>query len=339
MKLSIISLISSYAKDVESFLKDLKEQTNQEFEVILCINKNIESKKILNLVAEYSEFFEGRLIAIFNTRTKSYQDNLLNAFNVSRGKFVLTLNSESNLKKNYVEKMIENAEREDVDVLEFKPRIVGTTRFKPKARITPNIKMNVAETPLIFAYSFPFIFNKIFKKSLIKKICNQKIKYTNDSKLCTMVNYLLLMEAKTYTYLDFRIYREYFDADMWFNSNNFLNTMKAIEQISEEKNLHIKEEIRYATYYLLKILISGFFIETSYLHKTLKYLKNSEINYTRNKKLIDKHKNLVVKLENTADFRNLRNQNIYMLIQNEETCLLNKSINKIVVEKILEKLE
>ncbi|RIV16407.1 glycosyltransferase [Mycoplasmopsis gallopavonis] len=339
MKLSVISLIGDSAKDIDWFLKDLKDQTNQDFQVILSISKNTEAKKIFEVIKNHSLFFKNRLNVIYNSKLKSYEQNLINAFKLVKGKYVAVLNSDNNLKNDYIAKMIKNAEEANVDILEFKPRILGTTKFKPKARIEPNQIFNLVDNQEAIAYSFPFIFNKIFKKELVQKVVQMKNVPTNDSKICLLVNYLLLLEAKDYKYLDFRIYREYFGSDLWLNTKNFIATFDILNNFLITQKREVKEEINYAKYYFLKLILTGLLSETTYFYSTLKYFKNSEINITRSQKLIDKHLSFIQKLEDSNDFQNFKDQNIYMLKHSAEASMLSTPIKKLIKNKILNGLE
>ncbi|WP_036452951.1 glycosyltransferase family A protein [Mycoplasma buteonis] len=338
MKLSLISLTSNSAKEVDWYLKDLKDQSNQDFEVILCVNKNLELKGILKVVKEHLDFFKNRLVLVLNTKQNSFHHNLKSAFNLVKGEYVAVLNAENSLKKYYVQNMIDAATKANVDILEFKPRIVGSIRFKPKARLEEGKNLLVAQNSQIFAYSYPFIFNKIIRKSVVKKVLKQNIDFTNDSKLCTFFVYLLLMEAKTYMYLDYRIYREYFGSDIWFNTKNYLVVMNEIEQIFATNNLKLTQELRYARYYLVKLLITAFLTETSYLYKTTRFLRSS-FNEKRSDKAIQKHLDLVAKMEASADYQNFDSLNFYMLKHTDETELLGKSISQLSKSKILDNLE
>ncbi|WP_426461565.1 glycosyltransferase family A protein [Mycoplasma hafezii] len=338
MKLSLISLVGNSAKEVDWYLKDLKDQQNQDFEVILCINKNTELKGILDVIEEHKDFFGKRLVVLFNTKQNSYHHNLKSAFELVKGDYVAVVNSNNNLKKYYTERMIQAAEEKDVDILEFKPRIVGSVRFKPAARLEPECLYPLPQCSNVFAYTFPFIFNKIYKKSIVKKAAKYNIEFTNDSKLCSYFVYLLMLEAKSYMYVDYRIYREYFGSDMWLNSKNFLISMNSVEQIFNSKGLKLNQELRYAKYYLLKLLITAFLTETSYLYKTFNFL-DREFNEKRSERSIQKHSDLVAKMQDSSEFINFNTSNIYMLKGTAEAKLLGRDIKELSKVKILDTLQ
>ncbi|UWV94078.1 hypothetical protein NW062_02135 [Mycoplasmopsis cynos] len=112
-----------------------------------------------------------------------------------------------------------------------------------------------------------------------------KLKNTNDTKLCIELNYILLFEAKSYTYLDFKIYREYFPADMWLNSKRVLNIFDELEKYLLNMNRKLFEEITYAKYYFLKLLMTYFLKETSFTYKNI-YKTKEEINLKKKQIII-----------------------------------------------------
>ncbi|UWV81652.1 glycosyltransferase [Mycoplasmopsis cynos] len=329
MKLSLVSLVTKNVENVKKYLDSLLSQTSNDFEIILCLNgKESENKQIISLLTNYFEKFKNRLQVIYNSKTNSYQYNLLSAFKLARGEYITVFNTDITLiKYYYIENMIKNAEKYNVDVLEFKPRLNGSISWKPKARLINDRRIDLAKNPLPFAYVFPFIFNKIFKKSLVQKVMKFKLKNTNDTKLCIELNYILLFEAKSYTYLDFKIYREYFPADMWLNSKRVLNIFDELEKYLLNMNRKLFEEITYAKYYFLKLLMTDFLKETSFTYKNI-YKTKEEIHEKRSKLLLAKHLELLEKLERFYKAENYLLTNPYFSRNNEEVTLMLFPISK-----------
>ncbi|MCU9939363.1 glycosyltransferase [Mycoplasmopsis felis] len=110
--------MTNQPRDVNSFLKHLKYQDNQDFEIILCLNNNKNTQKIINEINEYYSFFNSRLKLIYNFKNISNQYNLLSSFNVISGDYVVVLNSDNKLKKHYIDKMIKDSQEYDVDILD-----------------------------------------------------------------------------------------------------------------------------------------------------------------------------------------------------------------------------
>ncbi|MFV8467493.1 glycosyltransferase [Mycoplasma sp. 46852] len=339
MRLSIISLVGDDASYVDTFLASLKEQETQSFEVILCINKNSEAKNIFKIARKYYEFFGSRLVLITNSKDNSYQHNLVSAFRIVKGDYVTVINSDSSIKRYFIGDMIEHAQRFNVDVLEFKPRLVGTVRFKPKERGEFDKVLDISKNPNVIAYTYPFIFNKIFKKSLVKKVTKYKPKVSNDTLMCLEVNYLLMMEAKKYKYLDFRIIREFISSDTWFNTKTALDAFRVIEENSKRMNLKIQEELKYAKYYFIKLLLTGFLSETYFVYRHFSKNDKEQLEEKRSKILIQKHDEILEKIEDSNDFQTFLTTNMYMLVDNTETSMLRESYAKLIKNKILDNLE
>ncbi|MGZ9797141.1 glycosyltransferase [Mycoplasma sp. 4013] len=341
MKLSLISLDNKYKKDVKKYLKDLVEQDNQDFEVILCLNHSNEEAQVVKVISEYYDFFKERLIVIYNSKINSYQYNLLSAFKLANGDFIAVINSKSHLKKNYVSEIVNQAKFYDVDILELKPRIIGSISWKPKLRQQIDKSVLISKNKSVIAYAFPFIFNKIFKKQLVKKVINYIPANNYDTKMCIEINYILLLEAKTYMYLDYRIYREYFDSDIWFNTKYFLGSFNGIEKWMLNKPIEDRcaEEFIYAKSYFIKLLLTGFLTGTSLMYRTIFFNERSIIKEKRSKFLLDKHFELLTKLENQFCANNYDSSNPYIRKASTEASLIlsdSKKLRKIPILSALE---
>ncbi|WP_324673263.1 glycosyltransferase [Mycoplasma sp. 888] len=336
MRLSLISLKNNSVEKVREYLERLKDQSAQNFEVILCLTEN--SKAIFKVAKDYYQFFGNRLIMIFNTKSTSYQHNLISAFRVAKGKFITVLNSDSTFKDSYVENILEQAQRWNVDVLEFKPKLIGSVRFKPKERTEMSQMFDLTKNSLPLAYSFPFIFDKVFKKSLIKKFIKYRPQISNDSIMCIEVTYTLLMNAKKYKYLDYRVKRDFISSDIWLNTQNYVKSFDIIKQIAKNQNLKINEELEYAKYYFLKLLLSGF-LKANYFFYKLFNVQDDEVSEKRSSFLNDKHAEIIKKIEDTADFQTFLTTNYYVLLDNDETKLLKTKFSKLKADKLLKGLE
>ncbi|MBN4083565.1 glycosyltransferase [Mycoplasma sp. CSL10137] len=337
MKLSIVSLVGDLFKDIEWFLKDLKDQDNQDFEIILFINKK--QINILESLKEYFLLFGSRLKVVFNNKVDSYQLNLTSAFKIARGDFLVVINSENTLRKKYVSNIINEAEKYSADILEFKPRLIGSIRWKPKARLKLINKVDINKMQSTYAYTFPFIFNKVYKKNLYKKLVKYMPSNLNDTKMCVELNYILFSEAKTYMYLDYRVYREFINSNTWFNSRHVLDSFNIVENYFKENNPKILEEINYAKIYTIKLLLTGFLNETTFTYKRIYKYEKEQIQEKRSLTFVKRHYELIDKLESNAIKNDFFKSNIYLASDNDESKLLKKPLYKIKKMKILDFLE
>lgn len=339
MKLTLISSITEDYRDLRYFLKSLTEQDNQDFEIILCLNKSSNNKRIFDVIQEHYEFFGSRLKFLVNSRRESIQYTLANAFALAKGEYVTVLNSDTTIKKYLVREISTYASDLDVDILEFKPRMIGSIAWKPHPRIqNVNTRIKIADSPDIIAYSFPFIFNKIYKKSLIKKLIKFKPSTVTDTKLAIELNYRLLLLAKTYSYIDIRIKREYFGVDNWINPHSFITKFDALEPFFKTSDRKLMHEFNYAKYFFIKIFLAGLLTDTNY--RNINTIMNyKQVLEKRSHKFKDKLKEIIKKYESSNEYKIFCETNIYMQFDNTETNWLRNSnpINK--WNKILGELE
>lgn len=338
MKLTIISSITENERDTNSFLKDLTEQDTQDFEVILCLNKSSSSKKIFSLISEYGKFFGSRLKVVWNYKNQSVNYNIASAFRIAKGNYVTIINSDTSLRKYYLLKMIEQATKYDVDVLEFKPRLIGSTRWKPKARIITQEPVKIANRPDVFAYTFPFILNKIFKRTVVQKYEKNWPKQSADDKLAVSLNYQLMLLSKTYMYVDSRIKRDYFDLETWINPKTYINNFKDIEKMFMNYESKIMHEYEYAKNYFFKVFLPGLITDVSFI-SVRNLIHYKELNEKRSKKFVDELKVYIDKLQKSPEFKMFMDTNNYMLLKNNETDLIKNNIPISKWRNILNELE
>lgn len=337
MTISLISLDNTNEKTVDTFLKSLQSQDNQDFEVIICLNKKTEAKKIFKVIQSYKSFFGTRLVVIYNSKINNFQHNLISAFRVIKGDYFTVLNSTTNLKRYHISTLIKEVKEQSADVIEFKPRIIGSIKWKPAKRLEAEKEMKIANNQQILAYTFPMIFNKVFKTSLAKKLMKYKVENKNDTKFCLEVMYMLMFEAKKYIYLDYRIFKENLGSDVWLVSNHFLRTFNLLISYLKNSNIKLTQELTYAKYYFLKLILSGILSGTTFAYKNIWSEKN-EISEKRSQLLIDKHFKLIQELESNNEFQVFTASNLYMnVVNNEVKALKNNWKNK--QSKILSSLE
>ncbi|ADE19764.1 glycosyltransferase family A protein [Mycoplasma crocodyli] len=313
MKLSIISTLNREIRDFKTFLRDLSEQENQDFEVIIALNKSAKSKEILKIIDSYYDQFGARLKFFFNSKRQSNQYNYSSAFSMVKGEYVYITSSDTTLKKHYTDKIINMISKFPTsEIIEFRPRLIGSIRWKPAARIQTDKVLDLQEEKSPLAYCFPFIFNKIYKTSLIKKFIKFKPSFSNDSKISLELSYSLMLEAKTYTYIHERIQREYFDIETWINPQNFIVALKTLENTCLASKRKIMHEFNYFKIYTLQVLLAGLLTSTKFFSlNTL--LNRKEVSEKRNHRLVEQLDEYLDKLWLTDEFKTFRDTNLYML--------------------------
>ncbi|QZE12373.1 glycosyltransferase family 2 protein [Mycoplasma sp. Ms02] len=311
MKLSIVSLLNESERDTRSFLKDLSEQTNQDFEIILVFAKNKNFKSTFAAIKEFTDFFGSRMRLVINYKRQSYQYDILSAFRVVKGDYTTVIYPNSPLKKDTVKILIQNAKQYDADILEFTPRLVGSIRWKPESRLQMDEPINAQTNPEVLAYSYPFIFNKVFKSKLVKPIYKLELLDAIDNSLAIEINYKLLLHAETYMYLSENIKKEYFEVDTWLNVQGLVSTFERVEQLFAYSNRKIKHEFEYLKNQFFLVVLPGLIGSTSYRNlNTLIHIK--EMREKRGEKNISKIENYIKKIRENEAFQVFCESNIYM---------------------------
>nr|WP_307914183.1 hypothetical protein [Mycoplasmopsis bovis] len=95
-----------------------------------------------------------------------------------------------------VRQLLECISKYDADILEFRPHLVNTIKWKPSPRLEAKNTFNISKNPEVVAYSYPFLFNKIFKTKLLTSLPKFKFRELNDTKFQVYLNYLLLIQCK-----------------------------------------------------------------------------------------------------------------------------------------------
>ena len=307
MKISIISPIVNNDKELKEFLSGMYYQNNQDFEVILVFNNM--TKKMYATIESYLDFFGSRLKFIINSNKQTLQDNIIAAWKIMSGEYFNILFSNNTIRYYFLNSMKNLVNQYNTDVIEFKPRLVGSIRWKPLTRLEPMKKFNFKEDTSFLAYAYPFISNKLFKKSLVENLLKYQPTFSNDYNFAIELNYLLLMNANTYAYNDQRIIREYINYVSWMNPKNFINQFKKIIEMGKTKETKITQELEYAKNYFFQVILAGILGLSTFISKDEYKEKKSYRLIEQLDMLIDKE------IENNEKFYNT---NIYMHKENKE---------------------
>lgn len=320
MKLSIISVVEKNNKSILVFLRDLAKQTNQDFELILIIQKS--NNQILRELEQCPTELNDKIKIIFNYRDISYEKLLFKGFELSSGDYACVVNLPIAFKHSIIQHFIDKIDQFKTDIIEFKPRLIGGVKFKPKARLNQDVIYDQTNKMFI-AYAFPYIFNKLFKRDLINRVLTIKSNYVNNSKFAVELLYYLLFNAQTYKYLDYRVLREQVNSDFVIMTNVFEKTWVALDNYLKINNIKLHHELDYAKAYYQVLLTPGMLTEDTnrffnIILGTKKASRRTKINLVKiNEQILQMYRN---NLENFAI------KNIYMNSNLKENELLSKPI-------------
>lgn len=263
MKLSVISIIFNNDKNIKinKLLNNFSKQEDQDFELILIFQKA--TKKIISELNKVPNILKNKIKFIFNYKSISYEQCIFQALEKTSGKYISIINSNNKI-KDYLTKRLNEINTEDSEIIEYKPRLMGNINWKPIKRLENN-KIYSQEQKEFIAKSFPFIFNKIFKKELIERVINNCcFELKVNSKLSIDILYYLLLNAKSYKYIDQRITREYISKTFFAFSKNYNKTWINLTKYSQDHNLEVKEELFYARIYFEALLLPGLLFGNSH---------------------------------------------------------------------------
>ncbi|MBZ4195511.1 glycosyl transferase [Mycoplasma tauri] len=286
MQLSIIVPNVSNNTDLKNVLSTYKYQDNQDFELILSLTNP--GKIMYGTIEKYLDFFGSRLKFIVNNKRTSVQAEILSAFHLVKGKYSYIFFPDNAGRYYFVSRMIELTHKYDTEIIEFRPRLVNSIRWKPNPRVTQDTIFKIEKYPEVVAYSYPFIFNKIFKSTLLHKFDRLKIKEFNDSKFCIFLTYILLTNACSYAYYGERIVRENISSNLWLAPNSFISQFDILLENLKTSNTKLQYEVQYAKYYFLQIFLAGLLKTWRKGFSVFNYFKNrSNFLERRSKKYAD----------------------------------------------------
>ncbi|MBT1343744.1 glycosyltransferase family 2 protein [Mycoplasma bovis] len=299
-------------KDV---LSTLREQDNQDFEIILVLTNT--GKNMYATLEKYLDFFGSRLKFITNSKRRSIHKDIVAGFHLVKAKHSFIYFPDNDGSVSLVRQLLECISKYDADILEFRPHLVNTIKWKPSPRLEAKNTFNISKNPEVVAYSYPFLFNKIFKTKLLTSLPKFKFRELNDTKFQVYLNYLLLIHANTYIYTNDVIVRENIQSDMWLAPNNFIYQFNELLNYAKMNNIKLQQEIKYAYYYFLQIFLGGL-LKTWRARFSLSVISDY-INYSekRSKKFAEDLYKYLQKMHNEDKL--FFETNIYMLKSNLES--------------------
>ena len=317
MKISLIAPVYKDKKNFALFLSKINDQKNKDFELILVIDTNYED--VLSIVDEFKGKFENKLKILFNTKRISRLEAVKKAVQVAEGEYCVLLSVSSIFHNSMVDNLIEASEK-DSDIIEFKARLRGVVRHDGALRKQYDKSVEINKHKDIYAYTYPFDFNKMFKTKLLKEITPLKWNLTLNSKFSIQLLYTALLSASTYSTYDRKIIR------MKVKNYNTFNPLKMVKEWEEmfkfieiyKKDFDL-EPLRYAMYF------TTFAITNQYVYEN------------GAKVLIDKFEKVLKTLLNT-EFKGILKTNKYFNNSSKESEIVKKRSLEGEYRKILKEL-
>ncbi|WP_371246464.1 glycosyltransferase [Mycoplasmopsis agassizii] len=264
MKLSII--VSFYKNYHLNIFDNLKKSINKDVEFIFMIDDLYpeDYQKIYEIKKVYSD----QIQLVFHKKRSGTGRNYFDAIRYAKGEYVSFVSVSTVTGETDLNKLVDVLNKNDADVIEFQPFWDRKIDWYPKQRLEPNKVYKTIENPAFIALSYPIIFNKVFKKDLFKSIDSSQVLLSN-SKYSISLLYNLLINAKTYLYLNVNFRKYLVHSEKTFSLNNFIKEWKLIDENDNVKS-QFTAEIEYAKHYFFVVFLPALvseILKTSYLKR------------------------------------------------------------------------
>ncbi len=165
IKVSVVMPVYNAGKYIEEALRDLTEQTYENFEVI-CVNDGStdESKSIIERFVK-----QDKRVKIVSQSNKGGGSARNQGYDLSCGKYILFLDADDRYEKDLIEKAVNAAERNQSDVLIFAADEFHceTGVKKPAPWLLQNSSGRYDGNP--FNYTTSTVWNKIYRRDYLEK--------------------------------------------------------------------------------------------------------------------------------------------------------------------------
>lgn len=309
MKLSIIIPVYNVEKYIEDCLKSVYDGNLEDFEVI-CIDDKGKDESI-NIVKDYIKKNNiSNLTIIEHEKNKGLSEARNTGINHALGKYVCFLDSDDMVNTNNLKLLVEEAIKEDLDIIEGKLEEISETNIKITSGTERNViqSTNVMDGDTYFATMyekslyFPMAWCRIYKLEYIKNSDYRFVPNLQFEDEVFSPKVIINSNRIKYSNLPFYIYRRR-DGSITTNiakSNKWLESyLKIIDNLSDFS----KKIINTKSYTFLKSRIEN--LALSILKNPIKYKSSKEnleeiINIVKKDKLYkipQKSNNVLIRIQ------------------------------------------
>lgn len=312
-------------------------QKSKKIELIFVIENN--NYLILDEIQKFQNINKNVIVKfVFSLKRISFNSSIKKVNKLITNDYFLILPNYSNIDENFVETITSILNTKNVDIIEFKPNFKGLIKWKPNDRLNKSKFdkfLNISENQEIVAFTFPFVYNKIFSTSLLDKTLKT---FFNDNSfdyssiLFSELIYLMFIYAKTYLYISKELIEIEITSSYIQGFNDIINAWSKIKYNFFERSMKFIDEIEYAEAFYLKIILCSIYSSTS--SSKIKSLIKNKPNLTP-KKYYEK----LLKIESN-ELKDFDLKNKYMLLNNsKEVSILKQSYPIPKWNKLLKELE
>ena len=286
-KVSVIVPVYNSEKYIERCLNSILEQNYNDFELIV-INDGSKDKS-LEILKDYQNKFP-QIITLIDQENTGVAKTRNNAIKMSRGKYIMFIDNDDFIDKDYIETFVEEAEKEDFDVV-----LGGYRRPNEKGEIIKELKLPQEEWAKFMIFA-PWA--RIYKKEYL--IQNDIEFLSTNIGEDVFFNIQAMLISEKIKIIDYIGYNWFFNSASVSNTTQKnIQNLQVFELLNScydvlkeknilEKNYEIVEMyfIRYIVWFLLfstkKVKYN--IIKTEY-EKIFKWLEERFPNYQKNKLL------------------------------------------------------
>lgn len=311
MKLSIIVPIYREPKMLEKFLERLIKQTSSDYEVIFSVDTNTED--VLSIIDLFRPKLKGIVKVVYRSKRSGRNFSIIRAIKVLSGDFAVMLSLSDSFEDTMVEKCLAAAKLKDADIIEFRARFKDPIGIEGKIRKPFNKVTNIENYEDVFAYSYPYDFNKIYRVSLLQEVGKMpQFVSKMNSRYAVEIVFKALLLAKSYATIDNKIIRSKKTIDDSYNPLRLIREWK--EVLSREEFKPYYSAINYNFLFSNSFIISGItattknkVLQSKFENEYMGHIANIENFYQTNKYILAKTKESELLLKN----RNKPNSKLY----------------------------
>lgn len=300
-KISVIVPVYNAEKYLEKCLDSLVNQTLKDIEIIVVNDGSTDgSEKILSKYKNKIKIIHQKNSGVASARN--------NGMSVARGEYIAFVDSDDWVDKDMFLKLYQKAKANDMDVVECNFKYVFNNYEKNGVIDLKNDINNYDNIKKYFVNMFPVIWNKIYKKDILKNITFKDGVWAEDVEFL----YRILPNIKTIGIISDKLYYYYqremsesrhFDKRIY----NYIDNFNGIVEYYKESNLYDKyyKELEYC--YVR-------YIYATFIKSATKF-DTKEFNRAVKKATLNVKKNFPKYRKNKYFYRNLKG--IYLVLFNK----------------------
>ncbi len=286
MQLSILVPVYKQAKVLRKFLNAMQHQDAQDFEIVIVLDSNIENN--LAVLDSFRLFFKNRIALVYNTRRIGRTKALQEAIEKASSEYVLITSSSNFFARDAVSQLLKLIKNKPADIIEFRAPMRSPISFKGKIRQNQPQQVNLVDRPEVVAYSYPFDFNKIYRREILSNSSLEaEIRQTVNSRFA--INFFLSAwgKARTYVNSDLKIVRLrndlFSEVTPLSIAKQWVEWRKAFEKNGPAK---YAAELDYLSFYHLSVILAGFVTATDNARLKEKYRQFLQNQWTTTTNLV-----------------------------------------------------